>query len=196
MHAGVGITAVHRRQGRDHRQFGPHVLQRISRAFQILDAQLGRKCDRAAQRCKPRLQPLITLAHHASKRGWPNVADGLAERGRQWGRQRVHPADREHDGAGPRHRRPHTRILSQCPPRVAARPADTGDQLDVPAEFVGHDVGPDPWVVCREAAFGAEIRQRIREYEEDGALPVGTFRGRHLRHSQKHSIRRVATRST
>ena len=83
-------------------------------------------------------------------------------------------------GTGARHRRPHPRVLDQCPPRVAAGPADPRRPARRPNRVRGHDVRPDPRVVGRQAALGPVIGQRVRQHEQDGARPgpVTARRGR------------------
>ena len=161
----VRLGDVHRRQRRDDGNARPVEIDCTTGQLEILDGDVRRQrgpCDRR----EPGLHPAVAVAHPAAQPRRAHIADQLTQRGRQRRGQRVHSAGREDDRSGPRQRRPGARILRRGPPHVAAGPADPADQLDIPTEMRGNDIGPDPRVVGRQPAGRPVIRQRVAEDEE------------------------------
>ena len=161
----VGVGDVHRRDRRHERNAWPVEVDCGPGLFEVVGAQVRRQRGPRDRR-QPRLQPAVSVAGPPPQPRRPDVADQLAHRRRQRRWQRIHAAGREDHRAGARQRRPRTRILGGRPPHVAAGPADPADQLDIPTELGGNDVGPDPRIVGGQSAGRSVVGQRVAEDQQ------------------------------
>ncbi len=163
----VGLGDVHRRNGRHHGQARSVEIEcGPGRHLQVLHGQMRRQ-----RRGAP---PGTAWPATSRNRHGPTGA------GRAAGRSGSVPAPRSAAAraANPcrtSRRSPHRRaasaareprILRGGPPHVAAGPADTADQLDIPTELLGNDVGPDPRIVGGKSTGRAVVGQRVAEDQQ------------------------------
>ena len=69
--------------------------------------------------------------------------------------------------------RPRPRVLGGRPPHVAAGPAITADQFEIPTQLCGNDIRPDPWIVGGQAA---PVRSTTTSRRRPAESPSGVFR--------------------